>query len=144
MPRTARRAALGKSMNVDCFADDLRNGHARIKRAVRVLENHLEPAPSLAECAALQARDVVAFEENPSGGWFDETNDRASKCGLAAAAFADESECFSGRDVETHIIDGLDVFGGATEESAFHGKVHLEIADFEEVHMLLRRWRRWS
>ena len=36
-------------MNIERFADDLLDGHARIQRAVRILENHLKPAAPRAQ-----------------------------------------------------------------------------------------------
>ena len=64
----------GQMVNFQRLANDVADGHARIERVVGVLENHLPFPPPRAQLGAGPLRQ------------------RASKRGLAAAAFADQPQ----------------------------------------------------
>jgi len=121
-------------MDVQRFADDLLNGHARVERAVGVLENHLELAPPRAQGRATHFQNVLAVERDFPRRRFDEPDDGAAERRLAAAAFADEAERFAGRDAEADVVHRLHGFSDAPEHPVLHGKMHLQVFDFEQVH----------
>jgi len=52
------------------LADDLLDGHARIKAGVGILEDHLHLAPHLPHLFALQMDQVFVFEMDFSGRGF--------------------------------------------------------------------------
>ena len=54
--------ASGQLMNIQRFADDVCDRHARVERAVGVLKNHLEPAPPRPQLRSAQPRDVFTLE----------------------------------------------------------------------------------
>jgi hypothetical protein len=60
-------------MDDQCFADALSHRHPRIQRMERVLENHLELSPERAEGTGSQGRDILAVEEDPAAGGFQQS-----------------------------------------------------------------------
>ena len=115
----APRGGVGReAVDVQRLADDVGDRQPRIQRAVRILENHLEPAPARAQFRPAQAGDVLALEHNAAGGRLDELDDRASERGLAAAAFAHQPDRFARRDGEAHVIHGADEFLRPAKQTA--------------------------
>ena len=89
-----RGFAVGQFVDVQRLADDLLDRHARIERAVGVLENHLELAPPRAQHRAAHPRDVLAVEQNAARRRLDQPHDGAAQRRLAATAFADQPQRF--------------------------------------------------
>jgi hypothetical protein len=54
------------------LADDFFHSHARIERAERVLEDDLHVAAQAAHISAAGGKQVVAFETDAAGSWFDQ------------------------------------------------------------------------
>src|SRR5713226_1461506 len=104
----AGRRVGGEFVDVDGFADDLFDRHARVQRSVRVLEDHLKLAAARTKFRAAQPADLIAGKKNVAGGWLDETDDRPAQRGFAAAALADYAKGFPGGHGQTHVIDGPD------------------------------------
>jgi hypothetical protein len=92
-------------------------------RAVGILENHLKTAPAPSQVGTVQWRDVFALENDLAGGGIEETDDRAAEGGLAAAAFADETERLSRGDAQADVVHSLDVTADVAEQAMFHGEV---------------------
>ena len=131
-----RRFAVGQMVNVQRLADDVLDGHARIQRAERVLENHLEFPPPRAQLGAVHAREIFAAEKNLARRRLHQAQDGAGQRGFAAAAFADEAERFARRDGETHAVHRFDRFADAAERPVANGKMHFQIFDFEQAHAI--------
>ena len=121
-------------VNVNGFADDLGDGHARVERAVGILEDHLEAAPAAAQRRGLEASEILPFEPDLAGGRFDEPDGGASEGGLAATAFADEADRFARRDGQADVVDGAHEVLGGTEQARFNREMDFEVSDFEEAH----------
>jgi hypothetical protein len=78
------RAALREVMHLERLADDVADGHARVERRVRVLEDHLHPAPHAAHLLATEGRELGAIELHRTRRRLVELEDRAAGRGLAA------------------------------------------------------------
>src|SRR5207249_1209873 len=106
----------------------------RVERAVGILKDHLKFPATGAEDRAVQACNVLAFEEDLAGGWLDQFDHGPSQGGLAAAALPDQTDRFPRRDFEADVIHGADEVPGACEQGVFHREKDLQLADFEEIH----------
>ena len=71
------------------LGDDAIDGHARIQRGVRILKNNLQMAALVAHGAVRQLRQVVAVEQDLTGGWLNEPQNCAAEGRFSAAGFAD-------------------------------------------------------
>jgi hypothetical protein len=58
------------------------------------LKDDLQPASDSPHSAAIELSDVLAVNDNATGGWFDQSQDKPPGCRLAATGLADETECF--------------------------------------------------
>src|SRR3546814_7367957 len=98
------RPAPGVADTVDHerFADDIRDGHAWIERAVGVLEDVLNAAPEIEQFASGQSEHIhlalAVVIEDPSRIRGQRPHDDPAQRGLAAAALADEAEAFAAAD----------------------------------------------
>src|ERR1041385_5090543 len=119
-------------VNVQGFANGVLDGHARIERAVRVLENDLEVAPFLSKVLACQTVEFLALKPDLAGSWFDQANRRASEGRFSTTALADQSKRFSRADRESDIVYSCDPLTDAREQSVLGGKVNLQIGDAQE------------
>jgi len=133
-PFLPRGLAVGQFVDVQRLADDLLDRHARIERAVRILKNHLELAPSRTQFRAAHFQDVLAVERDSPRRRLDKPDDGAAERRLAATALADEAERFARRDAEAHVVHRLHEFADAAEHPVLHGKMHLQVFDFEQRH----------
>ena len=85
---------------IDRLADDVADLHARVQRAVRVLEDHLDAPAQRQQSVALQLRDVDAVVEDLAGGRRPAAASAAGR-GLAAAALADQAQRLAAADVKS-------------------------------------------
>ena len=81
------------------FGHNVEDGQARVERREGILEDVLQFSPQVAhvffaQAAQVELLAVVVEDDLPIGG-FDQTNDRSSCSGLAAARFADQAEGFA-------------------------------------------------
>ena len=106
----------------------------RVQRGIRVLEDHLHPAPERPQLGLAEVRDVLAVEDDPAAGRLVETQDRPAHGGLPAARLADEAERFAATDLERDAVDRLDVADMPVEdEPALDRKVDLDVVELDEV-----------
>src|SRR5690606_26378689 len=104
------------AVDLQSFADDLRNRHARAQTAEGVLEYHLELAPGRAYCLLAQAVQPlpVAFYQALA---LDEAQQRQTQCGLAGTALADDAQRLPRLQAETGVGDRLHMPHGALEHA---------------------------
>ena len=121
-------------MDVDRLGDDVADLHARIERAVGVLEDHLNPPAQAIEALAVEVRQVCAIERiSPAVGRSSCRMQRPVR-GLAATGLADEAERLAAANVEAHAVDRLDVAHCPRDQRALGDrKVHLQPADADEA-----------
>jgi hypothetical protein len=83
--------------------------------------------------ATFEVLDILAVESDPARCGVDESNNSAAKRCLATAAFADQSQGLSFRNVEAHAIDRFRNESWGTEP-AFNRVMDFEIAYLEQFH----------
>src|SRR6266849_3011098 len=114
-------------MDLERFADDAADGHARIERRVRILEDHLHAATHLAHVLAAEPRELDAVELHLAGGRLVELEDRAAGRRLSAPRLADESERLAFLDEEIDPVDGAHGADLALEDDPLRQReVHLQ------------------
>src|SRR5713101_1558082 len=120
-------------MDHDRLGDNLADLHARIQRAVRVLENDLNPPPQRQKLFAFQLCDVDAVIEDLAAGRPLEPQDAPAGRGLATAALADQPEGLAAADREVDAINRLNLTDPPVHDDTLgNGEVHLQAPDFEE------------
>ena len=96
---------------------DVVDGHARVERAERVLEDELQLAcgsgrarrPRATCTSILRPQSSNTTRPAPSLGSADRPRIRILlRRGLAAARFADQPQALAALDVEAHVVDGAD------------------------------------
>src|SRR5215210_1937815 len=106
---------------------------ARVQRRVRILEDHLHPAPERAQLALVERRDVLAVEGDPSGGRLVQAEDCAADGRLPAARLAHEPERLAALDVERDAVDRLDVADVPVEdEPALDREPDLDVVERDQ------------
>lgn len=88
------------------FGDDIACCHSGVEAGEGVLEDDLELASFVAEL--LMVDEVFAHPEDISAAGGEELEDCASEGRFSAAGFADDSESFTGVEVEADIVDGFE------------------------------------
>src|SRR5262249_10163565 len=116
-------ASLGEPVQRKRLREHLPDGHARIERAVRVLENDLQGAALRAQRLVIEREQVVAVEADASCGGLDQPQHEAAGRRLAATRFSDQREGLAGGEVEVDAVDRAHRAVRAAEESGTHGEV---------------------
>src|SRR5262249_41733503 len=120
-------------MHADRFADDLANPHARVERAVRVLEDDLDTPAQTAQRFPVQVAEVETVEQDFALRRAFELQDAAAGRGLAAARLADKAERLAAANIEADAVDGLDLGNRArNKRSLGDWEIFLEAADADE------------
>ncbi len=134
------RAALREVMHLERLADDVPDGHARVERRVRILEDHLHPAAHATHLFAGERRELGAIELHRSRSGLVELEDRASGRRFAAAGLSDEAERLAPLDEEIDPVDGAHRTDLTLEDDPLRQReVHLERLHREKVHSAVRR-----
>ena len=130
-------AAVAHAVHQQRLADIVEQGHARVERAERVLEDHLDLGPQRQQLGGLQRREVDHLSgaravEDFAAGRIDGAQDAARGGGLAAAAFANETQGFALVDGEVDAVDGAHVAYGPLQEALVDGEELLQAAHVEQ------------
>ena len=109
------------------------DGHARIQGGVRILEDHLHPAPHAAQRRAEQAHDLLAVELDAPVGHADQPDHGPREGRLAAARFAHQAHRLAAAHVKGHAVDGAHVADVALEDQSFLDReVDLQVANLQQ------------
>src|SRR5690349_729412 len=100
-------------MDLERLGDDAADRHARVQARVRVLKDHLHPAPHAPQVATLELGELVTLEIHAAGGGPIELQDGPTGGGLAAAALAHQAERLAATDEERDVVHGPNVPDGA-------------------------------
>ena len=95
-------------VDVDALGDDVGHRHARVERAVRILEDHLHLALELLTVLAGERVDVLALVEHLAIGLVVQADAGAPARGLAAAGLAHHAQGLALVDVERDVVHGLE------------------------------------
>src|SRR6185503_6221535 len=121
------------AVHPDGLLDDVAHLHARIERAVGVLEDHLHASAQRDQLARAHAADVLPVEQDLALGRLLEPQDAATRRRLAAAALADQPQGLAAQDGEVDTVDRLDVTDLAAEQHAVADReVHGKPANLDE------------
>ena len=101
--RASRRIGLG-AVDHQRLHDDVFDRHARIERAIRVLEDDLHGAPFRPHGLHVERGNISPIEQDGAVGGLDQADQRAAERRLAATGLADETERFAGHDIEVHAV----------------------------------------
>ena len=108
--RAARPSCSRVGLGDQPLADDVADGHARVQRADRVLEDDLHPPAQPLRSLPAWLEDVLALERAPRrsvGG--SSRSEGPAEGGLAAARLAHEAKVSPRMIVEADAVDGLDM-----------------------------------
>ena len=125
-------AAPVEAMNAERLGDDLANGHPRVQRRVRVLEDDLDVTSYGPHLSALVCGDVRPVENDPPGSRLDQLDERASKGRLPAAGLAHDPERLAALDGEVDAVDGAHLANRVLEDPRLDRKVLDEPFDAQE------------
>src|SRR2546425_11794431 len=117
------------------FGDSAEYRVPRIQGLVRVLEDHLKVPAEAEEIASPEARDVLSLEVNGALGRIFEPGDETTRGRLATTRFAGEPEDFSLVQVETNLVDRVDLDDMAAqglEEPSLGFEVFLVVAGLDD------------
>src|SRR6185295_18904721 len=84
------------------------HGHARIERAVRILEDHLHFPPQRTQLALAELRELAAVEPDLARGRLEQAQHQPAGGRLAATRLADQREGLPRMHLEAHAVDRLD------------------------------------
>ena len=115
-------------MDVQRFADNVRDGHAGVQRRIRVLEDHRGLLAKFIDICLGTNR--LALEANLARSRLVEMQERTPDRGLAAAGFTHQTESLTTANAEGHIVHRLQGLG--REHAGVDWKVLLQMADFDQ------------
>src|SRR2546426_10324918 len=124
------------------MSDGPPDGHRRIKRGMRILENDLHLPSQGPEASASNLGDVLTGKEDSARGWVEQSDARFTHCGLATSAFANEAQYFPRVNAKRHAVDGVDhsllSLQKALDERHLHWKMDVQIVKSENFIAQLR------
>ena len=98
---------LGRGHTEQRLGDDAADALARVERAVRVLEHHLEIAARSPQRRRRQCVQVTPQQPDVAGRGRLQRHHQPRQRGFARARFADDPEAAAGLQRETHAAHGL-------------------------------------
>src|SRR6266496_1268350 len=131
--RLAGRAVGDDAVDGQGLGDHLAHRHARVERAVRVLEDDLHLPAYRAELGGRRGRQVLALEKDRTAGRLLELEDAPARGGLAAAGLAHEAEGLAPAYRERHVVHRLDDATPAAEKAARDLEVLGQVADYQDL-----------
>src|SRR5262249_47942537 len=99
--------------------------HARIERAVRILEDDLDAAPERQQLLVLEPGKIDAVIEDLAGGRPLEQQDAAAGCRLAATTLADQPQRLAAAKGEVDAVDRSHLADQAAREDALGDRKEL-------------------
>ena len=135
------RLPLKQAMDIQGFADDLADRHARVERRRGILKDDLHLAPvrqhlhSDVLFAVIDRRSVI---DDPPAGGLVQADNGSSEGGLAAAGLADDAKRLAPVDEKGHRFDGLHIF--LFEQAvALDGEILFEVFNLKK-NFLITHW----
>src|SRR5204863_2951467 len=103
------RAPVADPMDDERLRNDVSDGHPRVERRIRVLEDDLHLAPHFAQLLAPDGRQLAAEELHRPLRRLQKLEDAVAGRRLARTRLADQPERLARVDLEGDVVDGLDV-----------------------------------
>src|SRR4051812_3017857 len=115
------------------LGDDVADGHPRIERGVRILEDDLELSADLAQLFAPEPRQLLTAETDRAGRRLQQLQDAVAGGRLAGPRLTHETERLPSADLERNVVDGLDVVDRLLDQDPLlDRKVLLQVLDDEQ------------
>ena len=119
----------------DGLGEGRKNGHPRVERGVRVLENHLEIQPPLPDFRCRKSGQVFPIQNDGAGARRDELHDRAGKSRFPTAGLAHQTEDFTLFQTKRHAVHRADyVFTRGKNCPGALSEMGVEVFDFQVGH----------
>lgn len=121
------------TVNGQRLGDDVADFHARIERAVGVLENRLHSSAKLLGGLFIEAMHVFAAESNLTVGGCLQLKNATTNRSFAATGLPHQTQRLALANGQAHAVDRFYLSDGAFEDDPLgYGKVFLEIRDLEK------------
>ena len=117
------RVFLGRSNSAkihERFTDDVTDLHFGIKRPSRILKDHLDMLPCLAQLFSPELCQILSFEENLPFSGNIQTNQKTHKRRLAAAGFSDQPQRLSSVKFQINILAGCQFPASGSRKTPGH------------------------
>ena len=115
------------------FHEHRPHAEARVEARVRILKDDLHLPPQPSHLAIRQRGQFLPFELDAAFGGFDQPEHAASGGRLAAPAFADQTQHFTGLHRKRHAVYGAHLSHGPGHQPLLDGKVLLEAFHHQEA-----------
>src|SRR5262245_19417929 len=131
-PLLARAPVRSELVDHQRLTDDRSDGHPRIQRRVRILEDDLHLLAQRAQRPLVERGDVLALERDLARGRLDQSQNGATGRGFTATRLAHQPERLAGHHIERHVVHRVHPRHLAREQAATDREVLLEVPDLEE------------
>src|SRR6266567_7642067 len=122
----------GQTVERERLGEHLADGHARIERRVRVLEDDLQRASPRAQALRVECEKVFALELDRSRGRLDQTQDQPAGGRLPATRLADQRQRLAFADLEVDAVDGTHGPALAPEDAVAQREMLDELPDAQK------------
>lgn len=122
-------------MRLERTGDDLVDGFSGIEGGKRILENDLKFFPERSQVLRPHVKDFSPIEEKFPCRRFNKTDQRPAESGLPAAAFTHQPEGFPSTNLETDVIDGVNIallFDEIADHPSPDPKIGLQMPTFNK------------
>ena len=122
------------AVNGHGLGDDLANGHTRVQRSIRILEDKLHLATHVLDLMLAHLGNVFALEEHFAGRRLGEAHDGTARGGLTATGLADQTKGLARIDLERNVVHSRDDTLGKTlgEHAGLSGELLREVLDLQQ------------
>ena len=120
-------------VDLERFADDRADRHARVQRCIRVLKDDLHLLAERAQIVVGQSDELPALERDAAFGRFGKPQDDAAGGRLARARLSDEPECLAAANLEVDAVDGAHVRDVPLQNAGRDRKELVEIANDDQI-----------
>ena len=119
-------------VNAQPLPHDLPHQQPRIEGGVGVLEDDLHEPPHVAEFLAVQRQQIAPIEHHAAPRGALQVHQAVAQGGLAAARLPHQPQGGALPDGQRHAVHRFDVAHHPLEKSFLHGKMGLQIPDFQQ------------
>ena len=122
------------AVNGHGLGDDLANGHTRVQRSIRILEDKLHLATHVLDLMLAHLGNIFALEEHLTGGRLGQAHDGATRRGLTATRLTNQTKGLARINLKRDVIYSRDdTLGEALGEHAgLSGELLREVLDLQQ------------
>ena len=122
------------AVNGHGLGDDLTDGHTRVERSIRILEDKLHLATHVLDLMFAHLGNIFALEEHLTGGRLGQTHDGAARGGLTATRLANQAKGLARINLKRDVIYSRDDTLGKTlgEHAGLSGELLREVLDLQQ------------